>query len=213
MGTFEKGYLGGFSGKVGTAVGSSWKKLNVLRSNPPSKRKGQASASQLERQAKFSLITSFLRPLTDFLNFTYSKSAASLMTGFNKAFSVNSEAVAGVYPAYTVDYSKVLLSKGVLPNVTTPLATSTVAGKLVFTWTDNSGISSATMSDLVYVAVYNDDLKHWIYIQNAATRNAATYTLDVTSISGKAAQVYIGVMTADRKKFGQSIYIGQVNIL
>ncbi len=39
MGTFEKGYLGGFSGKVGTAVGSSWKKLNVLRSNPPSKRR------------------------------------------------------------------------------------------------------------------------------------------------------------------------------
>ena len=60
MGTFEKGYLGGFSGKVGTAVGSSWKGLNVLRSNPPSKRKGQPTEAQLQRQAKFSLITAFL---------------------------------------------------------------------------------------------------------------------------------------------------------
>jgi hypothetical protein len=39
MGTFEKGYLGGFSGKVGLAVGSTWKNLNVLRNEPPSKEK------------------------------------------------------------------------------------------------------------------------------------------------------------------------------
>ncbi len=95
MGTFEKGYLGGFSGKVGTAVGSSWKSLNVLRSNPPSKRRGQPSDLQLQRQAKFSLITNFLTPLTDLLNQTYSKSAAARMSGFNKAFSVNSDAIAG----------------------------------------------------------------------------------------------------------------------
>ncbi len=213
MGTFEKGYLGGFSGKVGTAVGSSWKKLNVLRSNPPSKRKGQPTEAQLERQAKFSLITSFLRPLTDFLNLTYSKSAASLMTGFNKAFSVNSEAVTGVFPAFTVDYPKILLSKGSLPNATAPTAASTVAGKLTFTWPDNSGINSAQMSDLVYVAAYNDDLKHWIFNQNAATRNAATFTLDVTPFSGRVAQTYIGFMTADRNKFAPSVYTGQVNIL
>jgi hypothetical protein len=58
------------------AVGSSWKNLNVLRSLPPSKRKGQPTDLQLERQAKFTLITAFLRPLTDLLNLTYSKSAA-----------------------------------------------------------------------------------------------------------------------------------------
>ena len=65
------------------------------------------------------------------------------MTGFNKAFSVNSEAVAGVFPAFTVDYPKILLSKGSLPNATSPTAASTVAGKLAFTWVDNSGINSA----------------------------------------------------------------------
>jgi hypothetical protein len=213
MGTFEKGYLGGFSGKVGTAVGSSWKKLNVLRSNPPSKRKGQPTQQQLERQAKFSLITAFLRPLTDLLNLTYSKSAAALMTGFNKAFSVNSEAVAGVFPAFTVDYPKILLSKGSLPNATAPSAASTVAGKLAFTWGDNSGINGAAISDLMYVAAYNDDLKHWIFMQNAATRNAAGFILDVAPFSGKIAQTYIGFMTADRKKFAPSVYTGQVNIL
>ena len=213
MGTFEKGYLGGFSGKVGTAVGSSWKNLNVLRSRPPSKRRGQPSELQLERQAKFSLMTNFLQPLTDLLNQTYSKSAAARMSGFNKAFSVNNEAITGVYPAFAIDYPKVLLSKGSLPNVTTPAAASAAAGKLTFTWIDNSGINSALISDLAFVAAYDEDLRHWIFIQKAAARNAATYTLDVTPFSGKTVQTYIGFMSADRKKVASSWYTGQVNIL
>jgi hypothetical protein len=213
MGTFEKGYLGGFSGKVGTAVGSTWKNLNVLRSNPPRKRKGAATDLQLERQAKFTLMTSFLLPLTDLLNQTYNKSAAARMSGFNKAFSVNNEAITGVYPAFAVDYPKVLLSKGSLPNVGSPSAASTVAGKLAFSWVDNSGINSALSSDLAFVAAYNEELKHWVYLQKAAARNAAGYTLDVTPFSGKPVQTYIGMMSADRKKVASSWYTGAVNIL
>ena len=213
MGKFEKGYLGGFSGKVGTAVGSTWKGLNVLRSNPPRKRKGQPTDLQLEQQAKFSLITSFLLPLTDLLNQTYSKSAAARMSGFNKAFSVNNQAITGVFPAITVDYPKVLLSKGSLPNASAPTAASTVAGKLAFSWIDNSGTNSALSSDLAFVAAYNEELKHWIFIQKAASRNAAVYTLDVTPFSGKPVQTYIGFMSADRKKVATSWYTGLVNIL
>ena len=132
----KKGISEVLAGKFSTAVGSTWKSLNVLRSNPPSKRRGQPSDLQLQRQAKFTLITNFLTPLTDLLNQTYSKSAASRMSGFNKAFSVNSDAIAGVYPAITVDYPKILLSKGSLPNATSPTAASTAAGKLTFTWID-----------------------------------------------------------------------------
>jgi hypothetical protein len=213
MGTFEKGYLGGFSGKVGTAVGASWKNLNVLRSRPPSKRKGPASDLQLQQQAKFTLITNLLHPLTDLLNQTYSKSAGAVMSGFNKAFSVNNEAVTGVYPAFAVDYPKILLSKGNLPNGGSPAAASTVAGKLAFTWVDNSGINSALISDLAFVAAYNEELQHWIFIQKAANRNAAGYILDVTPFSGKPVQTYIGFMSADRKKVAKSWYTGLVNIL
>jgi len=34
MGTIRKGVLGGFSGKVGTVVGSSWKGVSFMRSLP-----------------------------------------------------------------------------------------------------------------------------------------------------------------------------------
>jgi Family of unknown function (DUF6266) len=214
MGTIEKGYLGGFSGKVGTAVGSSWKNLNVLRSRPPRKRRGQPSDLQLERQAKFTVITNFLQPLTDLLNQTYKKSASGEMSGFNKGFSVNSQAITGVYPDFAVDYAKVQLSKGSLPDVTSPSATSPTAGKLVFTWTDNSKFDSkALISDMAFVAAYNPESGRWISIEKAASRNTGTYTLDVAPFSGKPVQTYLGFMSADRRKVAPSQYTGLVNVL
>jgi Family of unknown function (DUF6266) len=90
MGTIEQGFLGGFNGKLGTAVGSKWKGINVIRSRPPRKRRGQPSESQLEVQAKFTLMTNFLRPLADLLD--------------------HKRAVTGTAPNFTVDYPKVFLS-------------------------------------------------------------------------------------------------------
>ena len=145
MGTFEQGYMGPFRGKLGTAVGSKWKGLYVLRSRPPRKRTGPASESQLEVQAKFLLMTKFLRPLTDLLNQTFKKSAVN-MSGANKAFAENKKAVTGAYPDFTIDYAKVILSTGNFDNAGGPAAKSAEAGKLVFTWTDNS--NAAKNADL-----------------------------------------------------------------
>jgi Family of unknown function (DUF6266) len=212
MGTIDKGILGGFNGLVGTVVGSHWKGIPVMRSRPKS-RKGGSSDLQLQQQAKFALMIKFLQPLADFMNLTYKKAAVK-MSGFNKVFSDNIKAaITGVYPAFTIDYSKVLLSKGSLPNANAPTAASTAAGKLVFTWADNSGQGTALISDLAFVAAYNEALNHWIFVPAAAARNAGTYTLDVAAFSGKPVQTYIGFMSADRNRTGNSVYTGVVNVL
>ena len=213
MGTFEQGYMGPFRGKLGTAVGSKWKGLYVLRSRPPRKRTGPASESQLEVQAKFSLMTKFLRPLTDLLNRTFKKSAVN-MSGANKAFAENKKAVTGVYPDFTIDYAKVILSTGNFDNAGGPAANSAEAGKLVFTWKDNSNAAKKTLiSDLAFVAAYSEELNSWIYEPKAATRNAGTFTLDVAEFSGKPVQTYIGFMSADGKKVSTSLFTGAVNVL
>ena len=155
----------------------------------------------------------FLQPLADFMNLTYKK-AATKMSGFNKVFSDNIKAaITGVFPAFTIDYPKVLLSKGSLPNAAAPSAASTAAGKLVFTWTDNSGIGTALISDIAFVAAYSEALNHWIFVPNGATRNAGTFTLDVAPFSGKPVQTYIGFMSADRNRTANSMYTGVVNVL
>ncbi|HEX3025140.1 MAG TPA: DUF6266 family protein [Chitinophagaceae bacterium] len=51
MGTINKGILGGFSGKVGTVIGATWKGIDYMRSKS-SKKPGNFSDAQLEQQAK-----------------------------------------------------------------------------------------------------------------------------------------------------------------
>jgi hypothetical protein len=143
----------------------------------------------------------------------YKKSAAGEMSGHNLAFSVNKDAVAGVYPAFTIDYPNVFLSNGGLQNADAPKAASTVVGKITFTWTDNSDGENELISDTAYVAAYNPDTKRWVQKQKIATLNVGTCTLDVPAYSGKTMQTYIGFVSADGKKISDSLYTGAVNIL
>lgn len=212
MGTIQGGVLGGFNGKVGAVIGSHWKGKAVMRGKSTAKR-AKSSELQLEQQAKFTLMVNFLQAITDFLNISFKKAAVQ-MSGFNKALSGNIQlAVSGTYPDFTVDYPKIQLSKGSLPNFAAPTAASTVAGKLAFTWTDNSNIKGALISDIVYVAAYNEELKHWILNDDAAARNAGSFVLDVSGYSGKPLQTYIGLISADGKKASASIYTGAVTVL
>ena len=138
MGTHKQGILGSFSGKIGTVIGSTWRGLWVMR-GLTTKKRGKSDPAQLQQQAKFSLMIKFLQPLSSLVSQTYDTSPAE-MTGINKAFSDNiRNAITGVYPAFTIDFTKVSLSKGILPDAGSPAAASTVAGKLTFTWTDNTG--------------------------------------------------------------------------
>ena len=213
MGTIKGGVLGGFNGKVGAVVGSHWKGKAIMRGKSTAKR-AKSSALQLEQQAKFTLMVNFLQAIADFLNFSYKK-AAIQMSGFNKAISANIQLViAGVYPDFSIDYPKVQLSKGSLPHVASPTAASTVAGKVAFAWTDNSKVTQGALSsDMVYVAAYNEEQKHWIINDAAAARNAGTFILDVTGYSGKPLHTYMGLLSAEGKKASASIYTGAVTVL
>jgi hypothetical protein len=213
MGTIEQGFLGGFNGKLGTAVGAKWKGINVIRSRPPRKRTGKPSDSQLEVQAKFTLMTNFLRPLADLLDDTFKKTAVG-MTGVNKAFAENKRAVTGTAPNFTVDYPKVFLSTGSLPGIVSPVLTSPTAGKLQLAWTDNTGKKkNALSSDLLFVTAYSPDLDEWEFVEDAVARNAGTFTMDLTEFSGKTVQTYVGVFTADGKTVSDSQFTGAVAIL
>ncbi|HEY9362527.1 MAG TPA: DUF6266 family protein, partial [Chitinophagaceae bacterium] len=61
MATFEKGILGGFSGKVGTVIGGTWKGIDFMRSRA-NKRTFIPSQKQLDQQLKFAIMMRFLQP-------------------------------------------------------------------------------------------------------------------------------------------------------
>ena len=175
--------------------------------------KQRISAAVREERAAFILIARLLLPMSGFMNEAY-KGVRSELAGLNKVLSANmASAVRGIYPALSLHYEKLLLTKGTLHVVAFPIAVSASSGKLWFSWMDNSGITQALGSDLVYVAAYCEKLNHLIYCSAAATRSTRSCTLHVDAFHGHAVHAYIGCISANRARTSESSYIGKVNIL
>ncbi len=114
MGTIKQGILGGFNGKVGTVVGSSWKGITYMRGQAQHV-KNPRTAGQVYSRTAFKAVSAALSPIASTLRLTFAKSAGK-MSAFNKAVSINlKEAVENVEGIPTVNYSKLILSKGNLP--------------------------------------------------------------------------------------------------
>ncbi len=111
MGTIKQGILGGFSGKVGTVVGASWKGISYMRGQAQHVKNPRTDA-QLYNRAALRAITDALRPIATTLQITFAKSAGK-MSAFNKAVQINyKKAIIDQNGQPIVDFSKLVLSKG-----------------------------------------------------------------------------------------------------
>lgn len=210
MAIFEKGILGGFSGKVGPIVGTTWKGRDVIRSRA-SRRKTDSSVAQIDQQLKFSTGLTFLQPMTDLVGVTF-RGYAKDQTAFNSALSYTlKNAIGGKTPDYVINYKAALVSRGTLPNATSPAAT--VTDKTVyFTWVDNSGIGNAASTDNAVLVVYCKELKTAICNWAGPQRSEGAASVDVTRLSGQTVETWIGFISANGKEVADSIYTGSLEI-
>ncbi len=210
MATFDKGILGGFSGRVGPVVGSSWKGKDVMRSRPR-RRQTESSVKQLDQQLRFSTGLGFLQPMTKLLEVTF-KGYATDKTAFNSAFSYTlKNAIGGKTPDYFINYDKALISRGTLPNADAVAATAT--GKTVyFTWVDNSGIGSASASDQAVVVVYCKALNTAICNWQGPLRSEGAAQVDVSRLAGQTVETWLAFISADGRSVADSIYTGSLDI-
>ena len=113
MGKIKQGILGGFSGQVGTVVGSSWKGIAYMRGKAQHVKNPRTAGQTYHRDA-IKAVTMALRPITSTLRLTFAEYAKK-MSAFNKAVSVNyKEAIVNQDGTPVVDYSKLILSQGTL---------------------------------------------------------------------------------------------------
>ena len=210
MGTIKQGILGGFSGKVGTVIGSSWKGISYMRGQAQHV-KNPRSAGQVNQRTKFNLVLNFLQPNVPYIRIGY-KSMAAKQTEFNAAMSyILKNAVTGSYPNYALDYTNVMVSTGGLTQVNDAAASWVAASnKLTFTWTDNSGVGNALATDKAMPFIYNKTKNETIYNTAGATRT--THTMDVTvpnNWAGDKVEVYLGMVSEDGTLVADSIYLGE----
>ena len=210
MGTIKQGILGGFSGKTGTVIGSSWKGIAVMRGIAPSIAQPNTQA-QLAQRAKFSLMGKFLRPLIPFLRIGF-KSQAVKMSGFNAAMSYNLEnALTGTYPDYDVDYTKALVSEGNLPGALNPEVTSTTAGEIRYTWEDNHTDTNADATDKALLVVYNPSRNKAVTVVDGNSRIGGSQSITVPSnFSGEEVQCFISFSNETQAVLSNSEFVDEI---
>jgi len=211
MGRIRKGILGGFSGRVGTVVGGSWKGIAYMRSLPQ-KVKNPRTIGQKSQRTKFSLALALLQPLTAFLR-TGWKLYAHKKSPFNAAMSyVLANVITGEYPDYSVDASKLLVSRGALIPAVNPTAEIT-GDNFVFSWEDNSGIGTAKPTDKALIAILNQTKGEAIIDTAGAKRSAGTQTVILPGDwAGDNVDVYLGFISEDGKEVANSVYLGCITI-
>jgi hypothetical protein len=212
MGVIQKGILGGFSGKVGTVVGASWRGKDVIRSLP---KKGQRKATEPQeiQRLKFTLVAKFLSPIKPIVR-AYFGQAIAEKSKYNLATSYHmTEAVTGDNPDFVIDFLKVILTKGDLLGISNPDASADANAAIVFNWTDNSGEGQAVAEDQVLAMVYNTSKKSFEYRQTAI-RSEGTFTFGLpSSWSGDSVHCWLSVVATDAKKYSLSAYLGELLLL
>jgi len=211
MGTIKKGILGGFSGKVGTVVGGSWKGIAYMRSIPARVRNPRTWA-QVSHRKKFALAVRLVQPLSGFLR-TGWKLNAYRQSPYNAAMAYTfSNAISGEYPDYEINPAKVLVSHGAL----TPPTNTFVSynnGKVELQWEDNSGAGSAKETDKALIAIVNLDKAESLYDTEGALRPDCSQSIPVPSEwSGDEVHAYLGFISENGKEISNSVYVGPVAI-
>ncbi|HEY5392187.1 MAG TPA: DUF6266 family protein [Hanamia sp.] len=209
MGKINKGILGGFSGKVGNVIGGTWKGIEYMRSRG-NKRNQRPTESQLTQQLKFALVMRFVQPMAGLLNITFHDFAVK-MTGINNAFAYTiKNAITGVYPSFTIDYARTLVSRGRLPNGMAPSVISGAGSVLTYSWTDNSGMGLAKATDQAILVAYCPELKQAVYTTAGGMRSGLTAELNVLPFSGLTVQTWLGFISQSGSLIATSNFTGEV---
>ena len=210
MGTYSKGILGAFSGKVGPVVGAKWRGKDVMRSLPRKSTKPVTQTQMLQRD-KFAMAAAFLLPLNPIIG-RYFGNNNGHKTRRNQAMSYNmKEAIVYVDPDLKWVYNKVVISRGELLGINDGTIAAGAAQSIDFTWVNNSGNGDALPTDKFVVAVYEPTTKTTVYAMNAGTRDAEAANLILPNyLTGLTVQVWATFAAADDKKYATSQYLGAV---
>ncbi|MBP1841691.1 DUF6266 family protein [Formosa algae] len=212
MATFEKGILGGFSGKVGNVVGARWRGKDIMRSLPQ-RGKYTPSAKQEEQRAKFKIVIQFLTPLQEVLNLYFGNKQDD-KSRFNLATSYHlKEAVVSTALGYEIDYAKVLISKGDLRGLNSGTLAAGAGQILTLNWADNSGQGNASPFDELMVVAYAPDLNLFYSDLAVDTRDATTATVNLPAyMSTFEVEVWASFNKPETTLAAISTYLGRVTV-
>lgn len=205
MGIIKQGILGGFKGKVGSVVGTSWKGRAVMKAMPLSVANPK-TALQVAQRTKLSQIVALAKPLLGGSIALLENPFAGNISGYNRFVSRN---VKDAFYAGEVDYTKLKMSQGSLGGIL-------ITGLLE--WSINKkqivlGISSVDSpfnlpTDQVVAVVWSHTKQKYLstgVVENTRNNTVLQVNFSEAVENGELIYVYLSAVRADKKYVSDSI--------
>ncbi|WP_285008606.1 DUF6266 family protein [Pedobacter faecalis] len=209
MARYKDGINGSFSGTVGKVVGASWRGIDYMRSKPAPFERTDA---QLIQQAKFTLVSGWLKPLRDLIWIGY-KFITDAKTPMNGAMSYHlTEAVLGDAPDYyRIDFPKAIFSRGELIISLIREIHSLIKCLIEIMWDDIQESVFCSKDDKATIIVYNPAKGKFVTFENAADRAEGVARLTVPkNFSGDTVHGYLQYVSADGQRVSTTQYLGEI---
>jgi hypothetical protein len=199
MAILKKGILGGIKGKVANVVGYTINGQEVIRAigenNKPLTNK------QLNNKLQMKVIMEFLKSMDTLLETGFNPKAEGTTKNYhNLAIAYNKpHALKGFYPDVEVDYSKVVISAGELPQPINPTVEFV-----------DEGVSWPYSRDQVMLLAYAPESKTHEFKNSGARRIEGSDILVITpEMHKEPLEIYISFVSDDRKRAADSLYLGR----
>jgi len=209
MAIASKGPHGHLNGKVGNLV------FYMLNGQPVVRligKKGKPSTLQLANYQSMAVTTKLLSRMGSFIKLGYGLQAkGTVYNAHNLATSYHKkQALTGEYPNIKVDYSKVKLSQGVIPE-TADVKISKVSGGLEITW-DPTYNEDLQHNDSVMVMICCPETGADKEYLNITRRSEGKCFIPLQEeVLNQQIEPYIAFISADGTKVSDSIYLGNLN--
>lgn len=209
MGKIKTGILGGFQGKLGTVIGSTWRGESIMRALPKTAAKAPTESQRIQR-LKFKAVSEFLNPLRNTLS-TYFGNDTGVKSKYNMATSYHITNAVEITEAGTqILYPRVLVAKGTLfgfQNLTTTQSETVIT----LNWEDNTVFGNAKAEDTVNVVCYIEDVNTFYVFESIANRDGLTASVTLPqNFLGYNAEVYAFLYDTASKTSSNSVYLGNI---
>lgn len=212
MAIYKSGILGRPSGKMGKTVFYMLNGQSVARSIG---KPGKISELQRANHQAMAVTMRYLKHMVEFVNHGFGAQAiGTTKNPFNLATSYNKKhALKGQYPDLSVDYSKVLLSQGV---ISPPAATTFVKSGtgIEVSWDAYTDMNSCKKDDMVMIMLFHTGEKGTGVTRGlyAAQRREGKCFIQPGSASmDQPMEGYMFFKSNDGKRVSDSVYLGNLN--
>jgi hypothetical protein len=209
MGIIRQGIFGGFEGKTGPLVGRKVRGKSVITA-VPHQPAASGTKMQLDQRLKFKLVSTFLKGFKDLINVGF-KEVDKNKNAFNAAMKLNfKHIVTGTSPDYSIDYTRLVYSKGSLAGPNSPMI-SLELNSVSVSWLPDGQTQYNQYTDKAQLVVYCPDKALTIIYRDYVVRAALGCSLALPiGLEGCDLHVFMNLVNTNGKVVSNSVYLGAV---